>query len=57
MASRYIRAAVEEGYVKLVDARAGCRRMRYVPFWAAGRNSRRLFNSRTEKMARFSATY
>ena len=39
MASRYIRAAVEEGRVKPVDARAGRRRMRYVPFWAAGRNS------------------
>ena len=35
MASRYIREAVEEGYVKPVDARAGRRRMRYVPFWAA----------------------
>ena len=57
MASRYIRAAVEEGYVKPVDARAGRRRMRYVPFWAAGAQQRRLFNSRTEKVARFSATY
>ena len=57
MASRYIREAVEEGYVKPVDARAGRRRMRYVPSGRRGRNSRRLFNSRTEKVARFSATY
>ena len=35
MASRYIREAVDEGYVKPVDAQAGRRRMRYMPFWAA----------------------
>ena len=36
IASRYIREAVEAGYLKPVDERAGRRRMSYVPFWAAG---------------------
>ena len=41
IASRYIREAVEAGYIKPFDEQAGRRRMSYVPFWAAGdrRNS------------------
>ena len=35
IASRYIREAVEAGYIKPLDARAGRRRMSYVPAWAA----------------------
>ena len=35
MASRYIREAVEEGYIKPLDEHAGRRRMRYLPFWGA----------------------
>ncbi len=35
IASRYIREAVEAGYIKPLDARAGRRRMSYVPSWAA----------------------
>ena len=34
-ASRYIREAVEAEVIKRVDAQAGSRKMRYVPFWAA----------------------
>ena len=35
MASRYIREAVEAGYIKPLDEQAGRRRMSYAPFWAA----------------------
>ena len=35
IASRYIREAVEAGYIKPLDEQAGRRRMSYAPFWAA----------------------
>ena len=40
IASRYIREAVEDGYIKPFDEQAGRRRMSYVPFWAASESGR-----------------
>ena len=40
IASRYIREAVEAGYIKPVDKQAARRRMSYVPFWAASESTK-----------------
>ena len=49
IASRYIREAVEAGYIKPLDRQAGRRRMSYVPFWGEQSAGRPLFNERPEK--------
>ena len=36
IASRYIREAVQAGYIKPLDEQAGRRRMSYAPFWSGG---------------------
>ena len=51
IASRYIREAVEAGYVKALDARAGRRRMSYVPSWAAS-DSQEVYLTSAQKSER-----
>ena len=48
IASRYIREAVEAGYIKPLDEQAGRRRMSYVPFWAASELARPHLTGTTE---------